>query len=1799
MPPTNPALELDYSAGCRKSTHGRRVRARGTKSDNAPGSVAQTAPAPYRGREASAESGVRRNREEEAPGDAMAILAHSGSQADGDGDGFGIDDGRIGRDHRSCFVVDQVVSSASVTHAVWGRFRRSDANDMVLGKTDQLQLLVLAPAGDGTERMRLAHQQPLHGTLVDLRVIPCANANGGGSAGADLLGILSDSGKLSIVGFDRVNRRFAPVRQLHLAPPGIPSLYKESISTGTQYTGIDDALAAATDPPFFSSLAVDPEARCVAVRCDTHVSVFFTSHALPCDGEMDGSSSASLTDGSNRRSVKNPVTPIEFDSSGTPLRPKGCIVLDAAFARTTGTRERRPCLVLLLMDEDPDDPDHPLRDRELRVPHVDVFHNLQRRSLREAPTTSEWEEKCEGIGIDAHPRGLYDTATAPTYRIRLLDAIVPRGLRTRLVEPPPGYEGAPFVGVWGFGAMISIGVSDPGGADGMMPTVMHRAHDTAEEDSNLGPGFRRWVWNRAWVTADTRETGGGGGPAIHSKTHSNTGGVVTHGHWVWRGLVATGSPTDKRAVLRVKLAMDRDGSSIELDRGLSVRLMGVDSPAAALALGRVAGRRTEPVAVFGRNGAVDVVSVPANSEPAVVSKTSRHAPDATALLCNLDHFDRVPPRGDITEIVSATDASQSRDQTDSNPSYILATGGALTRVALGVAASVVPVSPTGFESVASMWGLRFISRGSVAESLLVLAFSEQTRVFAVGREDGSTFEEVANGAGVDTGETTVACGEFGDDVFAQVTPRRVHLCRASDKMRMSTWDPGTGAGGVGAATVASHGRVALALPRRGSVVVLACRRRGAIAIEARRTRSYAAAAAQSNTRELVALAELSYRHEPSCLVVPSPSLASMMLDAMHGMDAGVSSSSALGSTRWSMVLTGTYGGSLDVVVVRERDEGYDSSRGDEVPPLPGTEGTEIACETTLPLRDDSYSSSNLAADSFARSAGVPSYMVPSAVHVARWGDDGVERPVVLLATRSGEILGVEPVPVTPDACSPLPRPPSPPPPPPRRLVHTDDAAGGVYGDEVEVVAIGVDAPHAHDALNPLELALSEPKPGVDARPSRNRSEEPVDTSAGEPVVYPAGTTAKETAKDGSPLRVTSRRKLCESPLALVPLGEATCPEGPVLVLGHGDSWLARRSPGCQRMSVVRLDAPPGIATATKFSPPVSDPEIRRSRGESALVVVDGRLALVSPDLEQSDAASRCDADARLGEDGRVSNVKFLCQDIATGRAVTVTPYWVPHEDDENDPAKIDDEDAHTVWEIRAWPPSSRPPEEAEDDDDRSLASDYVLDARPSPRFRVTALASCHPPKGVIGGIIAVGTSQLPVTYKRRQLGPPEPEGRLFIFRLVDNDDKRNPCGPCLAQAACIALPSPATCIATAGPGVLFAGSGNRVYCIRIGPRDDDDDVPARIPDDIRELGPGDPRFDAAYLSQSLSVTLVAQTTARRGVTSLAVGPPPTRSDGFVGGVGSHSRGHYPMLGGEADVSEEEGYVPVAIAGARESIALSVLKTVDTDAASRLSYPEFTPMATDATVRTVRAMAMRRRGEVVGVDAAGRIFVLQNRNAPAKKRSADEPEDENNGNAGRRKHGPCSPETNLTIAASFTLRTSPTAMTLLPNRSPGNTAFAYPEPPLAPDARARFDRLAAGPFGIGRSFLVGTAEGGVCLVAQVAERDWAVLREVQSLARRHPLTAPVLGAPHENARGAWPPRVGFGPPGPPAPLWPSVAEVGGVAFGSGPAAPEVIDGSLLREVLELPERAQRELLGSGASPLPVETVLGLIQRVLDT
>ena len=87
-------------------------------------------------------------------------------------------------------------------------------------------------------------------------------------------------------------------------------------------------------------------------------------------------------------------------------------------------------------------------------------------------------------------------------------------------------------------------------------------------------------------------------------------------------------------------------------------------------------------------------------------------------------------------------------------------------------------------------------------------------------------------------------------------------------------------------------------------------------------------------------------------------------------------------------------------------------------------------------------------------------------------------------------------------------------------------------------------------------------------------------------------TAKETAKDGS-LRVTSRRKLCESPLALVPLSDHVprVPSSSSVTAIRG-SRVAPRVSANERGSARRA---PGIATATKFSPPVSDPSRDRGR----------------------------------------------------------------------------------------------------------------------------------------------------------------------------------------------------------------------------------------------------------------------------------------------------------------------------------------------------------------------------------------------------------------------------------------------------------------------------------------------------------------------------------------------------------------------------------------------------------------------------
>ena len=123
---------------------------------------------------------------------------------------------------------------------------------------------------------------------------------------------------------------------------------------------------------------------------------------------------------------------------------------------------------------------------------------------------------------------------------------------------------------------------------------------------------------------------------------------------------------------------------------------------------------------------------------------------------------------------------------------------------------------------------------------------EQTRVFFVAetvRQRGG-----ANGAGRH-GEPAVWWRVWRLPRAGHAA--RVHLCK---RLTNDVGDPSMGAGGVGAATVASHSRVAPHFPG-GDPSWSSRRRRGAI--EARRARSFWRRGEQP--RELVALAELSYR----------------------------------------------------------------------------------------------------------------------------------------------------------------------------------------------------------------------------------------------------------------------------------------------------------------------------------------------------------------------------------------------------------------------------------------------------------------------------------------------------------------------------------------------------------------------------------------------------------------------------------------------------------------------------------------------------------------------------------------------------------------------------------------------------------------------------------------------------------------------------------------------------------------------------------------------------------------------------
>ena len=298
-------------------------------------------------------------------------------------------------------------------------------------------------------------------------------------------------------------------------------------------------------------------------------------------------------------------------------------------------------------------------------------------------------------------------------------------------------------------------------------------------------------------------------------------------------------------------------------------------------------------------------------------------------------------------------------------------------------------------------------------------------------------------------------------------------------------------------------------------------------------------------------------------------------------------------------------------------------------------------------------------------------------------------------------------------------------------------------------------------------------------------------------------------------------------------------------------------------------------------------------------------------------------------------------------------------------------------------------------------------------------------------------------------------------------------------------------------------------------------------------------------------------------------------------------------------------MPIAVSVARDGVSLCAYIAgggfFETDRRRRIA-----PRAADPETRDAVSVALRRRGEVAGVDAQGRVFVLR-RGALF--------------GAGDR-----TPESNLRLAARFDLcGATPVAVLVRGSRhdteeetredtrrekektrKTKNVSFSKnekePEPSRAFPSACAADRAtlfdaADARRAFGPSFAVATDTGGVFAVSEVSEADWQVLARAQRALDAHPATAPPLGFAFRREDGD-----GFADRSPAGEeVRPKrYAALDAARRASAPAPPAVLDGTLLRELLELPEKTQREVLTFGAEGAgTAEATLETARRVLET
>jgi hypothetical protein len=354
------------------------------------------------------------------------------------------------------------------------------------------------------------------------------------------------------------------------------------------------------------------------------------------------------------------------------------------------------------------------------------------------------------------------------------------------------------------------------------------------------------------------------------------------------------------------------------------------------------------------------------------------------------------------------------------------------------------------------------------------------------------------------------------------------------------------------------------------------------------------------------------------------------------------------------------------------------------------------------------------------------------------------------------------------------------------------------------------------------------------------------------------------------------------------------------------------------------------------------------------------------------------------------------------------------------------------------------------------------------------------------------------------------------------------------------------------------------------------------------------------ISGTLRVWLAARLATRRPVLALAAGEPEFPRRGGVKAADEKPRASSEramveaMLFPGAREPERRRVVPVAVSVVRDGVSLCAYIAgggfFETDKRRRLA-----PKAADPETRDAVAVALRRRGEVAGADARGRVFVLRRvRKSHAR-----------TGEVSR------TPESNLRLAARFDLKgAKPVAVLMRDDRAKETpptqkSAKKKNESVVAADRATLFDAAGAR-RGFGPSFAVATEEGGVFAVSEVSEEDWEVLARAQRLLDAHPATAPPLGAGVAKPSAGFLDEDGeffagasssFAADG----VSKRYAALDAARRASAPSPPAVLDGTLLRELLDLPEKTQRSVLESDAESGAgtAEATLEVARRVLET